>query len=317
MRRSTPLLIMGFLWILLISGLGLGFLMNRRELDRRQRLGERLVLRYGDGAALAHGRGRAEAAAECERAARGNPSNPAVWSVWALLEAQGVLQHGDDPAEWSRIHRVASTLLGRDWAGTDARTRIRLLASRVLVRAATAETRADLIENFHEALRSWDFWPKSALLRNAALWAGISAGQSAFVRDRLPGPELALDWPLLLDWSLSHDQFGAAEDLLDRWRSTDPENPLLPLWRSWIACRRGGKVSLPAPGAVTEPPVPRAWRQLVRACASAGEPGRGIAELEKVPEPVAEEANIDDLRRQMKDMQDRLERMSKEPKKDE
>jgi len=41
------------------------------------------------------------------------------------------------------------------------------------------------------------------------------------------------------------------------------------------------------------------------------------AELEKVPEPVADEANIDDLRRQMKDMQDRLERMSKEPKKEE
>ena len=35
------------------------------------------------------------------------------------------------------------------------------------------------------------------------------------------------------------------------------------------------------------------------------------------PEPVAEEANIDDLRRQMKDMQERLERMSKEPKKEE
>ncbi len=34
-------------------------------------------------------------------------------------------------------------------------------------------------------------------------------------------------------------------------------------------------------------------------------------------EPAAEEDNIDDLRRQMKDMQDRLERMSKEPKKDE
>jgi TolA-binding protein len=36
------------------------------------------------------------------------------------------------------------------------------------------------------------------------------------------------------------------------------------------------------------------------------------AEPEKVSEPV--EDNIDDLRRQMKDMQDRLERMSKEPK---
>jgi polyhydroxyalkanoate synthesis regulator protein len=41
------------------------------------------------------------------------------------------------------------------------------------------------------------------------------------------------------------------------------------------------------------------------------------AEPDKVPEPVAEEANIDDLRRQMKDMQERLERMSKEPKKEE
>jgi polyhydroxyalkanoate synthesis regulator protein len=40
-------------------------------------------------------------------------------------------------------------------------------------------------------------------------------------------------------------------------------------------------------------------------------------ELEKAPEPAAEEDNIDDLRRQMKDMQDRLERMSKEPKKEE
>jgi polyhydroxyalkanoate synthesis repressor PhaR len=32
------------------------------------------------------------------------------------------------------------------------------------------------------------------------------------------------------------------------------------------------------------------------------------------PEPAADAGNIDDLRRQMKDMQDRLERMSKEPK---
>lgn len=38
-------------------------------------------------------------------------------------------------------------------------------------------------------------------------------------------------------------------------------------------------------------------------------------EPEKIPEPTPETAdNIDDLRRQMKDMQDRLERMSKEPK---
>ena len=41
------------------------------------------------------------------------------------------------------------------------------------------------------------------------------------------------------------------------------------------------------------------------------------AEQDKAPEPVVEEDNIDDLRRQMKDMQDRLERMSKEPKKEE
>ncbi len=40
-------------------------------------------------------------------------------------------------------------------------------------------------------------------------------------------------------------------------------------------------------------------------------------EVEKAPEPEPETDNIDDLRRQMKDMQDRLERMSKEPKKDE
>ena len=41
------------------------------------------------------------------------------------------------------------------------------------------------------------------------------------------------------------------------------------------------------------------------------------AEPEKTPEPAAEEDNIDELRRQMKDMQERLERMSKEPKKEE
>ncbi len=44
--------------------------------------------------------------------------------------------------------------------------------------------------------------------------------------------------------------------------------------------------------------------------------GSAVGEPEKTPEP-AEEDNIDDLRRQMKDMQDRLERMSKEPKKEE
>jgi polyhydroxyalkanoate synthesis repressor PhaR len=46
-------------------------------------------------------------------------------------------------------------------------------------------------------------------------------------------------------------------------------------------------------------------------------PGATSSEPEKVPEPVPDEDNIDDLRRQMKDMQDRLERMSKEPKKEE
>ena len=46
--------------------------------------------------------------------------------------------------------------------------------------------------------------------------------------------------------------------------------------------------------------------------------GSTSSELEKAPEPaVADDGNIDDLRRQMKDMQDRLERMSKEPKKEE
>ena len=40
-------------------------------------------------------------------------------------------------------------------------------------------------------------------------------------------------------------------------------------------------------------------------------------ESEKAPEPAADEGNIDDLRRQMKDMQERLDRMSKEPKKEE
>ena len=45
--------------------------------------------------------------------------------------------------------------------------------------------------------------------------------------------------------------------------------------------------------------------------------GVSAVEPEKVPEPAADEANIDDLRKQMKDMQDRLERMSKEPKKEE
>jgi polyhydroxyalkanoate synthesis regulator protein len=38
------------------------------------------------------------------------------------------------------------------------------------------------------------------------------------------------------------------------------------------------------------------------------------SEPEKMPEPAADGGNIDELRRQMKDMQDRLDRMSKEPK---
>ena len=41
-----------------------------------------------------------------------------------------------------------------------------------------------------------------------------------------------------------------------------------------------------------------------------------LGETEKAPEPAADD-NIDDLRRQMKEMQERLERMSKEPKKEE
>jgi polyhydroxyalkanoate synthesis repressor PhaR len=44
----------------------------------------------------------------------------------------------------------------------------------------------------------------------------------------------------------------------------------------------------------------------------------GSSEAEKVPEPAPDEDNkIDDLRRQMKEMQERLERMSKETKKEE
>jgi polyhydroxyalkanoate synthesis repressor PhaR len=45
--------------------------------------------------------------------------------------------------------------------------------------------------------------------------------------------------------------------------------------------------------------------------------GSAVSEPEKVPEPAADEDNIDDLRRQMKDMQERLERMSQPTKKDE
>jgi len=44
-------------------------------------------------------------------------------------------------------------------------------------------------------------------------------------------------------------------------------------------------------------------------------PSRG--ETEKVPEPSGDNGNIDELRRQMKEMQERLERMSKEPPKKE
>src|SRR4051812_1937575 len=47
--------------------------------------------------------------------------------------------------------------------------------------------------------------------------------------------------------------------------------------------------------------------------------GTAVVETEKAPEPAPAapaEDNIDDLRRQMKDMQDRLGRMSKEPKKE-
>jgi polyhydroxyalkanoate synthesis repressor PhaR len=40
-------------------------------------------------------------------------------------------------------------------------------------------------------------------------------------------------------------------------------------------------------------------------------------EQEKVPEPAPDEGNIDDLRKQMKEMQERLDRMSKETKKEE
>jgi hypothetical protein len=38
------------------------------------------------------------------------------------------------------------------------------------------------------------------------------------------------------------------------------------------------------------------------------------SDAEATPEPAPDTGNIDDLRRQMKDMQERLERMSHEPK---
>jgi polyhydroxyalkanoate synthesis repressor PhaR len=48
-------------------------------------------------------------------------------------------------------------------------------------------------------------------------------------------------------------------------------------------------------------------------------PSRGGTTTEAgiAPEPSADDGNIDDLRRQMKEMQERLDRMSKEPKKEE
>ena len=47
-------------------------------------------------------------------------------------------------------------------------------------------------------------------------------------------------------------------------------------------------------------------------------PSRGGApDTVKMPEPSPDDGNIDDLRKQMKEMQERLERMSKEPKKEE
>ena len=46
-------------------------------------------------------------------------------------------------------------------------------------------------------------------------------------------------------------------------------------------------------------------------------PSRGNPDATKTSEPPPEDGNIDDLRKQMKEMQDRLERMSKEPKKEE
>ena len=44
---------------------------------------------------------------------------------------------------------------------------------------------------------------------------------------------------------------------------------------------------------------------------------RGTIEPDKAAEPASGEDDIDELRKQMKEMQDRLERMSKEPKKEE
>ncbi|PKN26619.1 MAG: hypothetical protein CVU65_05055 [Deltaproteobacteria bacterium HGW-Deltaproteobacteria-22] len=284
MQRSTrPLLIMGILWIFLIGGLGLGFLWNRQDLRRRNQHGQALVARFDDGVPLAQWRTHAEALSASERAARANPADPSVWSIWALVQSQGVLLQGSDPGPWNRIHRVASQLLGREWAFSDARTRLRLLTSRILVRCATAETQTELMENFFEALRVWDLWPRSSLLRNATLWAGVAAGQVAFVRNLLPGPELPLDWPLLLDWHLSRDQLDEAEGILDLWTRTEPGHATLPLWRDWIACRRGQRPAQPEPAAGDVPPAQKAWNHLVRACAAGEDRARAVDELQKVP----------------------------------
>jgi polyhydroxyalkanoate synthesis repressor PhaR len=56
---------------------------------------------------------------------------------------------------------------------------------------------------------------------------------------------------------------------------------------------------------------------MFKPCAAPRAGSVAAIEQEKPLEPAAGDDNIDELRRQMKDMQDRLERMSKEPKKDE
>jgi len=291
---------MGFLWLLLAAGLALGALHARRDRQRRDRLGASLAAAHGDGVPLADPRRLALAGAACERAARENPSDPAIWSVWALVQARGVLLAGDDFAPVQRSLRVASELVGAAAEGVDSGTRARLAAARVLQRTATAETRAELVENLYEALQQWDFRPRSGILRNATLWAAVAAGQAAWVQERLPGPEDPLDWPLLLDWHLSRERFEDAGAVLDRWEKLEPDHPLPPLLRAWISCRTGEPGKVPEePGKVPEPPVLRAWRHLARACvlATAGpgavtagpgagkgpDPALATAELEKVP----------------------------------